>query len=63
MLTQTLCGHEKKKKAQILPFHGDFPFARFFRVHIVKASSVVVWISATKDQLSTWGVFGVPTKA
>lgn len=45
-----------------LPFHGYLPFAGLPGVHIIKVSSVVVWVCATQDQLSTWRVFGVPVK-
>lgn len=45
---------------QISPFHGYFPFARLSGVHIVKVSSVVIWVCATKDQFSTWRVFWIP---
>lgn len=43
-----------------LPFHGNFPCSQLSGVDIIKASSVVVWVCATKDQLSTWGPFWIP---
>lgn len=52
--------HCIRYKANILPFHGNFPFAHLFRVHVVKVSSVVVRVCAAEDQLSARGVFWVP---
>lgn len=49
-------------ETQIVPLHGYFPFARLSGVHIIKVSSVVVWVCATEDQLSAWRVFWVPEK-
>lgn len=58
-LTYTCC---LTYETRILPFHGYFPFACLSGVHIIKDSSVVVWICATEDQLSAWRVFWVPEK-
>lgn len=53
----------RKEGRSNLPVHFKLPISLFADRNVAKASSVVLWITATKDQLTSWCSRGVPRMA